>query len=145
MNLINPKTGKKFKNKTNAIMYHLKHIGRLSQKQCTDLYGATRLSGTIFCKREQGYNIKTHLIEGTTDRFGNKVPEYAEYELISEPQDDNTKNIYDDFVDMMGNPIKEIEDLQSSLKPKESKKTEDGFNSGFWNSVKNWFKEDGEK
>ena len=33
---VNPKTQKPFKNKTSAIMYHLKHIGRLSQKQATD-------------------------------------------------------------------------------------------------------------
>jgi hypothetical protein len=120
---LNPKTQKPFKNKTTAIMYHLKHIGRLSQKQATDLYGATRLSGLIFSKKEQGYDIKTHLIPNTKDRFNNVVPEYAEYELISEPstpkkrkskkivhqlyseeemlkmETEDTPNTYDDFLD----------------------------------------------
>jgi len=81
---------KEFASKTQAIMYHLKHIGRLSQKECTELYGATRLGGIVFSKREQGFVIKTHDVFGK-DRYGKKY-KCAEYEFIQEPKSIMTKN-----------------------------------------------------
>tara|TARA_R110002012_G_scaffold150349_1_gene309626 strand:- start:1 stop:225 length:225 start_codon:yes stop_codon:yes gene_type:complete len=69
----------KFKNSTEAIKNHLEN-GTITQKQCSEFYGATRLGAIIFNLRQQGNIIKTHIRKGTT-RFGRPC-EYAEYELL---------------------------------------------------------------
>ena len=69
-----------FKNKTDAIMWHLKHIGPISQAEATELYGLTRLSGLIFSKKKQGHKFVNIDVSGT-DRFG-KTFGCVKYQLI---------------------------------------------------------------
>ena len=69
-----------FKNKTEAIMYHLKHKGPLSQMEATELYGSTRLSGLIFSKKKQGHKFRT-IDVGGKDRYG-KTFSCVKYQLI---------------------------------------------------------------
>lgn len=67
------------KNKTEAVLEHLRGRGSITSMQAFDMYGATRLSAIIFRLRKQGYIItnKEHEIH---DRFGTPV-RYVEYEF----------------------------------------------------------------
>ena len=70
------------KNKTNAVLKHLKVMGSITSMEAFELYGATRLSAIIFSLRKKGYNIETH--DGTcVDRFGHKCT-FAKYTLIED-------------------------------------------------------------
>ena len=60
------------RNKTNAVLEHLKTKGSITSMEAIELYGATRLSAIIYNLRHH-YNM-TITNEGKTciDRFGNK-------------------------------------------------------------------------
>lgn len=70
------------KNKTNAVLKHLKVMGSITSMEAFELYGATRLSAIIFSLRKKGYNIETN--DGTCiDRFGHRC-NFAKYTLIED-------------------------------------------------------------
>lgn len=70
------------KDKTSAVLNHLKVRGSITSMEAFELYGATRLSAIIFCLRKKGYNIKTN--DGTCiDRFGHRC-NFAKYTLIED-------------------------------------------------------------
>ncbi len=58
-----------FKNKTEAIMYHMKHLGPIGQDEAADTYGNRRLASLICSKKKQGYVFEEIWIKGK-DRFG---------------------------------------------------------------------------
>jgi hypothetical protein len=70
------------KNKTNAVLKHLKVMGSITSMEAFELYGATRLSAIIFSLRKKRYNIETN--DGTCiDRFGHRC-NFARYTLIED-------------------------------------------------------------
>ena len=70
------------KNKTNAVLKHLKVVGSITSMEAFELYGATRLSAIIFSLRKKGYNIETN--DGTCiDRFGHRC-NFAKYTLVED-------------------------------------------------------------
>ena len=70
----------KFKNKTEAIMYHMKYIGPIGQDEAADLYGSRRLASLISSKKKQGYSFETIDVKGK-DRFG-KTFGCVKYKLL---------------------------------------------------------------
>lgn len=46
-------------NKTLYVLNHLKEHGKITSWEAIELYRATRLSGIIFCLKQQGYVIET--------------------------------------------------------------------------------------
>lgn len=70
------------KDKTSAVLNHLKVRGSITSMEAFELYGATRLSAIIFSLRKKGYNIETN--DGTCiDRFGHRC-NFARYTLIED-------------------------------------------------------------
>lgn len=59
----------KFKNQTEAILWHLENKGHISTFDAFRKYGCTRLSAKIFNLRKKGYNIQSKNIT-TTNRYG---------------------------------------------------------------------------
>ena len=59
--------------------YLEEHIEGITQKEATDLFGATRLAAIIFDLRQQGLNIET-LDEKGKNRYGDKT-RYGRYIL----------------------------------------------------------------
>lgn len=64
-------------NQTTEILRHLKKFKSITQKQATDLYGATRLSAIIYNFRKRGYLIDTVMLDGVT-RYGTPC-QYGKY------------------------------------------------------------------
>lgn len=70
------------KDKTSAVLQHLKVKGSITSMEAFQLYGATRLSAIIFNLKKRGYEFKT-TTEVCTDRFGHPCS-FARYTLIEE-------------------------------------------------------------
>lgn len=68
------------KNKTQAVLEHLKEHGAITSLEAIDKYGATRLSDIIYRLRKQGMNIET-IDMPFTDRYGTKS-KYGKYILV---------------------------------------------------------------
>ena len=54
-----PKPTPKFKSATEAIVHILKTKGRITQKECIEATGHTRLSSTIYRLRKSGMDIQS--------------------------------------------------------------------------------------
>jgi hypothetical protein len=141
----------KKRSKTEDVMNHLRNKGRLSQLQCTELYSATRLSGIIFSKREQGYDIKTHDVT-ILDKYGKECT-YAEYELISEPSEPKATKSKEKEPKQAEMPFDDFKDIDFTTPIEdEEKKAEDLFpnaikikKKNFWDRVSDWFGSDGQE
>lgn len=72
--------------KIDMILAYMQGGHHITQLDATELFGTTRLSAIIFCLKDRGHNIVTHMINGV-DRFGNPT-RYASYELIEEEGDE---------------------------------------------------------
>lgn len=59
----------KFKNQTEAILWHLEHRGYITTFTAFRKYGCTRLSAKIFDLRRKGYNISSKPVT-KTNRYG---------------------------------------------------------------------------
>lgn len=68
------------KNKTQAVLAHLKEHGTITSLEAIEEYGATRLSAIIFNLRKRGYNIETVNLP-FTDRFGT-TSTFGKYILV---------------------------------------------------------------
>lgn len=65
------------KGQRQAILEHLQTKGSITQKECTELYGAMRLPAIICDFRKMGYNIIT-MTQVCKTRFGT-TSQYAKY------------------------------------------------------------------
>jgi len=61
------------------VLEHLIYIGGITQKDCYDIYGYTRLSDAIYKLRNNGLHIVSKHREGV-NRYGDKV-NFVEYKL----------------------------------------------------------------
>ncbi len=55
----------------NDILYHLRNIGSLTPLDALQKYGCFRLGARILELRQEGYDIKTTMIEYNGKRFAN--------------------------------------------------------------------------
>lgn len=73
------------KSQTEDILRFMKENGSISSMDAFKEFGATRLSGIIWCLRKRGYDIETE-IWTCTNRYGKKI-DFAKYILHSEPEE----------------------------------------------------------
>jgi|TARA_E500000318_G_scaffold58967_1_gene54712 hypothetical protein len=67
-----------FKNKTEAVKYHLRKYGSITSKEAVELYGALRLSSIIYNLRfKRNWDIKSQETNHI-DRYNQKI-QYVKY------------------------------------------------------------------
>ena len=65
--------------KKQQVLNHLRVFGFITSWQAIERYGATRLAAIIFKLRDEGHDIKSHILT-IKDRNGNTTS-YTNYEL----------------------------------------------------------------
>ena len=60
------------KNQTDAVLWHLQHLGAITSWQAINEYGITRLADKIHILRKRGYDISSSYFKKRT-RFGHQT------------------------------------------------------------------------
>ena len=64
-------------NKTQKVKEHLTQYGNITSWEAINLYGATRLASIVYNLRQDGYDLRTIMIDDV-DRYG-EPNKYARY------------------------------------------------------------------